>query len=207
MLYFARFKLVSAVAFVVGAFAAAGVAKSGGGKDEGVTLLEPITVFGQYSSYHDVTNESELVGPAKQPEWTTRRAFAETDIYVIPPGEIEFNQFDISSHPREGKPENLFESELEFGLPWRTQLDIEPNYRIEEGRLIYDSTRIEGPHALADSGRIPLNPALDVRWRFNHEEDDSYLFRLLLAEQLGERCIWEPTCKFKGRVRIDPYGP
>jgi len=93
--------------------------------------MEPVTVFGKRASVHDVTSEADLVGPAHQPEWTTRRAFAETDIYVIPPGEIEFNQFYISSHPRHGKPENLFESEFEFGLPWRTQFDVEPNYSIE----------------------------------------------------------------------------
>src|SRR5262245_53652534 len=85
--------------------------------------LEPIVVTGRNTSVHDVTAESDRVGPANQPEWTTRRAFAETDIYVIPPGEIEFNQFYVLSHPKEGKPENAFETEIEFGLPWRTQID------------------------------------------------------------------------------------
>src|SRR5262245_54386440 len=76
--------------------------------------LEPIVVTGRKTSVHDVTAESDRVGPANQPEWTTRRAFAETDIYVIPPGEIEFNQFYTLSHPKNGKPENAFESEIEI---------------------------------------------------------------------------------------------
>jgi len=149
--------------------------------------LEPIVVTGRNTSVHDVTAESDRVGPANQPEWTTRRAFAETDIYVIPPGEIEFNQFYVLSHPKEGKPENAFESEIEIGLPWRTQLDIEPNYSIEGGELRYDSTRIEVPHALANWGKIPFNPAIDVGWRFNNDEEDSFLVRLLLAEEFGKK--------------------
>jgi len=148
--------------------------------------LDEVTVFGT-NSIHSVPSESDLVGPANQPEWTARRAFAETDIYVIPQGEIEFNQFYISSHPREGKPENIFESEFAFGLPWRTQFDVELNYKIEGGRLAYDSTRIELPHALADWGKLPLNPALDAGWRFNQGTDDAYFFRLLLAEEFTKR--------------------
>jgi hypothetical protein len=149
--------------------------------------LEPIVVTGRNTSVHDVTAESDRVGPANQPEWTTRRAFAETDIYVIPPGEIEFNQFYVLSHPREGKPENAFETEIEFGLPWRTQIDIEPNYSIEAGELRYDSTRIEVPHALANWGKIPFNPTIDGGWRFNNGEEDSFLVRLLFAEEFGEK--------------------
>ena len=135
---------------------------------------------------HDVTSESDLVGPAGQPEWTTRRIFAETDVYVIPPGEVEYNQFYISSHPREGKPGNLFESELEIGLPWRTQFDVEMNYSVQGGSIQYDSTMVELPHALADWGKIPLNPAIDAGWRFKVGEADAYFFRLLLAEDLGK---------------------
>ena len=96
--------------------------------------LDPVNVTGKTAdSLHGVASEFDLVGPANQPEWTTRRAFAETDIYVIPTGEIEFNQFYISSHPRDAKPENLFESECEFGLPWRTQMDLEFSYSIDHG--------------------------------------------------------------------------
>lgn len=149
--------------------------------------LPSVTVTGESHSLHDVSSESERVGPANQPEWTTRRAFAETDIYVIPPGEIEFNQFYISSHPREGKSEHSFESEFEFGLPWRTQFDVELNYLVNDGHLEYDSTLIELPHALADWGAIPLNPTPDIGWRFNNDEADAYFFRLLLAEEFGSR--------------------
>jgi hypothetical protein len=162
--------------------------------------LEPVTVFGRHTSLHDVASESDLVGPANQPEWTTRRAFAETDIYVIPPGEIEFNQFYILSHPRHGKAENLFESEFEFGLPWRTQFDVELSYRVEDGDLRYDSTFLELPHALADWGKIPFNPAINAGWRFNSDEADAYIIRLLLAEEFAKRVHFGANLSFEQQV-------
>jgi hypothetical protein len=162
--------------------------------------LDPVMVFGSRTSVHDVTSESDLVGPAHQPEWTTRRAFAETDVYVIPPGEIEINQYYISSHSRHGKPLNDFESEFEFGLPWRTQFDVEPEYGIEDGKMRYHGTRLELPHALANWGKIPLNPTIDGGWRFREGEADSFLFRLLLAEQFGERWHFAANLGFEQQV-------
>ncbi len=164
------------------------------------TRIEPTTVTAQGASVHDVTSETELVGPANQPEWTTRRVFLETDVYVIPFGEVEFNQFYISSHPRHGKPESLFESELEVGLPWRTQFDVEMSYGVRDGKLTYDSTMLELPHALADWGKIPLNPAIDAGWRFNTSGPDSYLFRLLLAEQFGQKLYFGANLSFERQV-------
>ena len=163
--------------------------------------LEPVNVVGKPLSLHDVDSEADRVGPANQPEWTARRAFGETDIYVIPSGEIEYNQFYISSHPRHGKPENLFESEFEFGLPWRTQFDVELNYSANNGRGRYDSTLLELPHAIADWGKIPFNPAIDGGWRFSTEESDSYFARLLLAEELGKRFHFGMDLAFERQVR------
>jgi hypothetical protein len=165
--------------------------------------LKPVIVTGTIPSLHDVESEADRVGPANQPEWTTRRAFAETDIYVIPPGEIEFNQFYISSHPRQGKPENLFESEFEFGLPWRTQFDVEVNYRVNDGRLQHDGILLEVPHALADWGKIPLNPTVDAGWRFNTDEADAYFFRLLLADEITKRLHFGANLSYERQVGGD----
>lgn len=171
-----------------------------GTNDTTTHMLRPVIVTGKAPNIHDVESESDLVGPANQPEWTTRRAFAETDIYVIPPGEFEFNQFYVSSHPRHGKPENLFESEFEFGLPWRTQFDVELNYSLVNGRLQHDATLVELPHALADWGKIPLNPTIDAGWLFNHRGADSYFFRLLLADELSERFHFGSNLSFQRQI-------
>jgi hypothetical protein len=167
------------------------------------TQLAPVLVIGRDTSLHAVQSESDLVGPAQQPEWTTRRVFAETDIYVIPPGEIEYNQFYISSHPRHDTPEHLFESEFEFGLPWRTQFDVELNYSVKKGQATYDSTLLELPHALANWGKIPLNPTIDGGWRFRSKEADGYFFRLLLAEQFGKRWHFGANFSFEQQVGGD----
>jgi hypothetical protein len=163
-------------------------------------VLKPVVVTGKAPSLHDVDSEADLVGPANQPEWTTRRVFAETDVYVIPTGEIELNQFYISSHPREGKAGNLFESEFEFGLPWRTQFDVEANYRVENGRLQYDSTLLELPHALADWGKIPLNPTLNGGWIFKNDEADAYFIGLLLAEEFTKRLHFGANLSFERQI-------
>jgi hypothetical protein len=162
--------------------------------------LEPVIVTGRMRGLHDVASEADRVGPANQPEWTTRRAFAETDIYVIPPGEIEFNQFYISSHPRHGKPENLFESEFEFGLPWRTQFDVEVNYSVTDGDLQHDGILLELPHALADWGKIPLNPAINGGWEFKTDEADSYFFSLLLADEFSKRVHFGADLRFANQI-------
>jgi hypothetical protein len=169
-------------------------------EEAGPTKMKPTTVIGAGDGLHDVASESELVGPARQPEWTARRAFVETDVYVIPTGEFEFNQFYILSNPRHGKPENIFETELELGLPWRTQFDVEMNYRIEAGAFVYDSTMIELPHALADWGKLPLNPAVDIGWRFRADEADSYVARLLLADQITEKINFGANLSFERQV-------
>lgn len=147
-----------------------------------------------------VEDESERIGPANQPEWSARRAFAETDVYVIPPGEVEVNQFYISSHPHRGKPENRFASEFEFGLPWRTQFDVELDTSVRKGRGHYDSTLVELPHALADWGKLPLNPTVDAGWRFNERAPDAFFFRLLLAEEFGRRVHFGANLTFDRQI-------
>ncbi len=133
-------------------------------------------------------SEDALVGPNEQPEWTTRRVFAETDVYVLPPGTFEYNQYYLSTHPRSGVPGNFFESEFELGLPFRSQFDVELDYSIHHGgKLRYDGTLLELPHAIAKWGVIPLNPTVDAGWRFITGAPDAFFFRLLLAEEFSKR--------------------
>ncbi len=188
--------------FVVSAFLQSSIAALAATSPEATadSQLRPVSILNAGAGLHDVASESDRVGPANQPEWTTRRAFAETDVYVIPPGEVEFNQFYISSHPRHGKPENLFESEFEIGLPWRTQFDVELNYRLNSGHFQHDATLLELPHALADWGKLPLNPTIDGGWRFNTDEADAYFFRLLLAEEFGRRFHFGANLTFQQQV-------
>ena len=162
--------------------------------------LAPSIVTDKSASLHDVASESDRVGPAKQPEWTTRRVFAETDIYVIPPGEIEFNQFYTPIVPRSGQMHHPFETELELGRPWRTQVDMEQNYNATGGKLHHDSSLVEIPHALADWGEIPFNPAIEAGWRFNNDEANACMFKLLLAEEFNPRLHFGANLGFGRQV-------
>src|SRR6478736_349464 len=63
--------------------------------------------------------EDQLIGPNLQPEWTTRRRFATTRIYVAPPWQVEFEQWWKGKWPKEGGAEHLFQSEISLGLPYR----------------------------------------------------------------------------------------
>src|SRR6266436_1494134 len=72
-------------------------------------------------------SEDQPLSPRNQPEWTTRRRFSTTRIYVISPWQFEFEQWWKGKFPREGKSEHLFQSEFEVGLPYRFQLDFYEN--------------------------------------------------------------------------------
>src|SRR5581483_1118247 len=136
--------------------------------------------------------DESLVGSNQQPEWTTARRFSTTRIYVIAPWQVEFEQWWKAKFPRHGEPaSHLFQSEVEIGLPYRFQLDFYENVTADERhRFRHDGNQIEARWALADWGKIPLNPTIYGEWKFNENEADAYELKLLLAEELGPRWHW-----------------
>src|ERR1051325_141985 len=135
--------------------------------------------------------EERLVGDNNQPEGTTERRFATTRTYVIAPWQIEFEQWWKGKFRRNGETSHLFQSELEIGLPYRFQFDFYENIlRNETGNLRHDGNQVELRWALAEWGKIPLNPTLYGEWKFNHNAPDAYEIKLLLAEELAPRWHW-----------------
>ena len=106
-----------------------------------------------------VLRQDSPVGPYGQPEWTTQRAFGASRVYVRPPGTLSFNQF-WTPEWKDGKVEHSFREEVEIGLPYRLQLDLYQNWGIEEGDTSYRGSSVELRYALANWGKIPLNPTL-----------------------------------------------
>ncbi len=133
--------------------------------------------------------DDTLVGPNRQPAWTTRRPFARTRAYVIAPGQVEFEQWWRFEEPREGGPEHLFQSEIEVGLPHRFQLDLYQNTERIPGRGVIDSVgqQVELRWALAKWGEIPLNPTLYAEYKFNRHAPNALEGKILLAGSLGPR--------------------
>jgi hypothetical protein len=114
----------------------------------------------------------ELVGPYRQPRWSARGRFsADTDVYVLPPFSFYLDLDYRGTFPRQGKPDHLFVQEFELGLPYRFQLAFELNEESQNGQRQIPFSTIEGRYALADWGRIPLNPTLfaEYSWGIGKE--------------------------------------
>jgi hypothetical protein len=88
-------------------------------------------------------------------------------------------------------PDHLFQSEIEIGLPYRFQLDLYENVENSStGHTRHAGYQAEARWALAEWGRIPLNPTLYAEWKFNDGVADAYEVKLLLGEQLAPKWHW-----------------
>jgi hypothetical protein len=134
----------------------------------------------------DVLRQERPVGPYNQPEWTTQRGFGASRVYVRPPGTVEFNQFWTPEF-NDDVVEHAFREEVEIGLPYRLQLDLYQNWGISEGDAFYKGSSVELRYALANWGKIPLNPTLYGEWNFNDRDPDVWELKLLLGQTLGHR--------------------
>jgi hypothetical protein len=139
----------------------------------------------------DGFQEDALVGENNQPEWTTQRRFSTTRVYVLAPWQFEFEQWWRAKYPRHDHPTHLFQSEIGIGLPYRFQLDFYENLeRTKTGSFRHKGNQVEARWALAEWGKIPLNPTLYGEWKFNHNADDAFEVKLLLGEDLAPRWHW-----------------
>jgi hypothetical protein len=137
----------------------------------------------------NVLRQDQPVGPYNQPEWTTQRAFSTSRVYVRPPGTLSFNHLWTPEF-KDGHDEHGFREEVEIGLPYRLQLDLYQNWGIEEGDTRYRGSSVELRYALANWGKIPLNPTLYGEWNFNDAAPDKWELKLLLGETFGRRWNW-----------------
>jgi hypothetical protein len=136
--------------------------------------------------------EDRLIGENQQPEWTTERRFATTRAYVLAPGQIEVEQWLKMHNPRGESPDHFWQTEIAFGLPYRFQVDFYENYG-DEGHdtpTTHEGNQIEARWALAEWGKIPLNPTLYEELVLNHRAADAIESKLLLAEDLAPGCHW-----------------
>jgi hypothetical protein len=154
-------------------------------------------------SVHGVPPSQELIGPYKQPRWAARGRFSSSaDIYVLPPYEFNIDLDYTGTIPKHGKIKNLFTQEFEVGLPYRFQIAYENNFVLQNEHSQVTRQTIEARYALADWGKLPLNPTLFAEYQFGvgkdygEDEDDApripdaVEFRLLLCEQFGRNYQW-----------------
>ncbi len=157
--------------------------------------LPDVTVTGQ------ALQEELPVGPYRQPEWTTERRFPNVRAYVLPPWQIEIEQWLRGKFPRDGGDNYLFQEEIGIGLPHRFQFDLYENWVItDDGSVRQSGVQVEGRWALADWGEIPLNPTLYAEWKFNNDAPDVYELKLLFAETIVPRWHWALNLVYEQEV-------
>src|SRR6266404_1547449 len=166
--------------------------------------LPPVTVTAT-----NALQEEALVGPYQQPEWTARRRFTITRIYVLPPWQAETEFGWDAKYPRGGSPQHTLQQEFELGLPYRFQIDYEihgANFVEGDtggGRWHYDSSEFELRWALAAWGKIPLNPTVKVEWKHNNGGTDAAEANLLLGDELTPRWHWGSDLFYEQGVNGD----
>ena len=136
-----------------------------------------------------------------------------TTAYVLPPWTFFIGTIYEGDAFRHGPPDHLFTEEVEMGLPYRFGVAAETTFERFNGGGGASTVSVEGRYALADWGKIPLNPTLFAEYKFGvgsirHEEGppppeeeeeeeggppqrpDAYEFRLLLADEFFNRFEW-----------------
>src|SRR6476620_5180391 len=173
-------------------------------------------VNGQTAASEQVVVTGDDVASAYgAPGGFSRSRFAPlTSAYVLPPYQFMLATIYEGDAFRHGLPDHLFTQEVEMGLPYRFGVAAETELERFNGGGGFQTVSIEGRYALADWNKIPLNPTLFAEYKFGvgtirHEEGpppppgeeeeeesgppkvpDAYEFRLLLAEDFGERVEW-----------------
>lgn len=146
------------------------------------------------------------------PAYSRSRFSNLTNAYVLPPWTFFFGEIYEGDAFQHGPPDHLFTQEIELGLPYRFGVAAETTLeRFNDGGG-FETTSIEGRYALADWGKIPLNPTLFVEYKFGvgpirHEEippppgggeaeagppqrPNAYEVRLLLSQEFCKRWEW-----------------
>jgi hypothetical protein len=141
--------------------------------------------------------EDDLIGSYEQPRWTAHRRFAGTRIYVRPAGQFDFEQWFRWKDKKDDPDVLVTQSELEFGLGHRLQLDYYLITRKTDGESTKVDNAIELRYAFADWGRIWGNPTVYLEWISQDSDPDVVETKLLLGGDIapgwhwGTNLVWE----------------
>ena len=180
-----------------------------------VSLALNRSIHAQAATEEEIVVTAEEVPSAYgAPPGLSRSRFSNTtQAYVLPPWAFFFGEIYEGQGFRHGPPDHLFTQEIEMGLPYRFGVAAETKFERFNGGGGAETVSLEARWALADWNKIPLNPTLFAEYKFGvgtirHEEGppppageeeeesgppkvpDAYEFRLLLAQDFGERFEW-----------------
>ncbi len=136
--------------------------------------------------------EASPVGPYQQPEWTTERRFPSTRVYLQQmPWNVGIEQWVRGQYFHNGEAETRFQEEIEIGLPHRFQLDLYETWAIDQNRRIDEQeVSAEVRYALADWGKIPLNPTLYLEYAEHDRSANTLEGKLLLGTDFSQKVHW-----------------
>jgi hypothetical protein len=150
-----------------------------------------------------VPGENKIVGDYAQPEWSARRPFPGVSVYVQPAAQVEFEAGLQDASTPSGVHHREWTQELEAGLGHRLQLALEntlANFRDDvpnSTRWREDALKLSMRYALADWGKLPLNPALGVGWRSNRGAPDAPSGQLVLGAEFTPRLHWAADFQYE----------
>ncbi|HLH55426.1 MAG TPA: hypothetical protein VKY92_17625 [Verrucomicrobiae bacterium] len=152
--------------------------------------LPPVVVQGE--AVLEGRAEEKAVGPYAQPEWTTARRFPGTRVYLQQtPWNTGFEQWVRLRDFRDGTAETRFQEEFELGLPYRFQLDLYETWAIDQDRRANQQEySAEVRWAVADWGKVPLNPTLYLEYAQHNRAANTLEGKLLLGTDLSPRWHW-----------------
>jgi hypothetical protein len=136
--------------------------------------------------------EAAPVGPYQQPEWTTERRFPSTRVYLQQmPWNVGVEQWMRGRYFHDGVAETRFQEEAELGIPYRFQLDLYETWAIDQHRRIdQEEASAELRYALADWGKIPLNPTLYLEYAEHDRSANTLEGKLLLGTDFSQSLHW-----------------
>ena len=123
-----------------------------------------------------VVQEDELPSAYGAPGGFSRSRFSPTtQAYVLPPGGVFAGLIYEGDFDTHGPTDHFLTQEIEVGLPYRFGVAIENEIEFAESDVSNRNFSIEGRWALADWGKIPLNPTLFAEYKIGtgkilHEE-------------------------------------
>lgn len=150
-----------------------------------------------------VPGENKIVGTYAQPEWSARRPFPGVSVYVAPAEQFELEAGFQDATTPSGVHHREWSQEFEVGLGRRWQAALESTYiNFYEGahrplQWHESDLKLSARYALADWGKLTLNPAIGLGWRFNSGASDAPVGQFVLGDEFTPRLHWAADFQYE----------
>jgi hypothetical protein len=159
-----------------------------------LTVAVSVTTAAAQTGLPSATPEQpELPLADRQPQWTARPLFGETDVYVLPKGVAAFVFGLRPTTSASGSTVTESAYRAEFGLPGRFQLGLHATGRTDGREAAVgniDAQALDIRWALAQWGRVWGNPTVQAEWREASRGADVATVKLLLGDGLAAGWRW-----------------